>query len=306
MNSTLEELKALVRKHARGQRTDTGIPRISLTLSETVTELSAAMVEPIVCFVLQGAKCINLGGDGIHYGAGKYFVASCEVPAIGQVAEASRAHPYLAISLQFDPPTIASLLLDMPKVEDPEFVCGLGISPMEAELHDALLRLIRLKDRPAEIPVLAPLIEREILFRLLQGPQGPKLRQIAQVDGRLAQVRRALAWIRGNYAKPFKVDDLARMTGMSVSVFHRHFKAATLMTPIQYQKRFRLFEARRLLLAEPGNTAGVAFAVGYESASQFSREYARLFGSPPARDARKLRVEPMAEPGSAQPASARA
>jgi transcriptional regulator GlxA family with amidase domain len=155
-------------------------------------------------------------------------------------------------------------------------------------LLDAWRRMLRLLDKPAEIPVLAPMLEREIAFRLLQGPQGEKLRQLALADGRLSRIRRATAWIRAHYNEPIDVSELAALSHMSNAAFHRHFKAATAMSPIQYQKQLRLLEARHLLIAQPGNAAQVAFTVGYESASQFSREYARQFGLPPARDAARL------------------
>jgi AraC-like DNA-binding protein len=291
MENVGEELISLIDRHARGNNTPTGIPRVSLMRADRTTEPTAGMTEVVMCLVVQGAKAITCGDNVLHYGVGSYFVASIEIPVFGRISQASRQKPYLGIGFTFDPRKIADLLIDMPEVADPEFLCGLGVSPTDPELENAFLRMMRLLDRPKEIAVMAPMIEREILFRLLQGPQGAKLRQIAQVDGRQSQVRRALAWIRENFTEPFKVEDLAKMTGMSVSVFHRHFKAATTMTPIQYQKRFRLHEARRRLLDTSGDAAGVAFAVGYESASQFSREYARLFGLPPARDASRLRAK---------------
>ena len=287
----IDELKSLIEKHSRGPRTATAIPRVGLMRAVATTEPTAGMTEQIMCLVVQGAKSIECGDNLLEYEAGSYFVASIEVPVFGRISEATRLEPFLGISFHFDTRQIADLVLEMPGADDPEYLCGLGVSPTEPELQDAFLRLIRLLDRPHEISVLAPMIEREILFRLLQGAQGSKLRQIAQGDGRQSQVRRALGWIRENYTEPFKVEDLARLTGMSLSVFHRHFKVATGMTPIQYQKRYRLHEARRRLLDTPGDAAGVAFAVGYESASQFSREYARLFGLPPVRDALELRTK---------------
>jgi AraC-like DNA-binding protein len=293
-----EELKSLVKRHSRGNRTPTAIPRVGLMYAERTTEPTAGMTEPIMCLVLQGAKAITCGENVLHYATGSYFVASIEVPVFGRISEASHVKPFLGVSFNFHPRQIADLVIEMPEMDDPEFLCGLGVSPSDPQLEDAFLRMLRLLDRPDEISIMAPLIEREILFRLLQGPQGAKFRQIAQVDGRQSQVRRALAWIRDHFTEPFKVEDLAQMTGMSISVFHRHFKAATTMTPIQYQKRFRLHEARRRLLETPGDAAGVAFAVGYESASQFSREYARLFGLPPARDASRLRVKASAHSAS--------
>lgn len=285
------ELKSLIEKHSRGPRTTTAIPRVGLMRAVETTEPTAGMTEQIMCLVVQGAKSIECGDNVLQYETGNYFVAAIEVPVFGRISRASRAEPFLGISFHFDPRQIADLVVDMPDADDPEYLCGLGVSPTEPELQDAFLRLVRLLDRPQDISILAPMIEREILYRLLQGPQGSKLRQIAQADGRQSQVRKALTWIRENYTEPFKVEDLAKLAGMSLSVFHRHFKTATGMTPIQYQKRFRLHEARRRLLDTPGDAAGVAFAVGYESASQFSREYARLFGLPPARDALQLRAK---------------
>ncbi|MCF6371281.1 AraC family transcriptional regulator [Rhizobium halophilum] len=285
----------MIERHSRGDRTTTAIPCMSLLTAERATEPTAGMTELVMCLVLQGAKAVTCGENELHYSAGSYFIASIEIPVFGRVSAASHQKPFLGIGFNFDPRKIAELVMDMPGVHDPEYLCGLGVSQSDPQLEEAFLRMVRLLDRTAEIPIMAPMVERGILFRLLQGPQGAKLRQIAQVDGRHSQVRRALAWIRDNLTEPFRVEDLARMTGMSVSVFHRHFKAATTMTPIQYQKRFRLHEARRQLLGASGDATRVAFSVGYESASQFSREYARLFGLPPARDAARLRAEAVAQ-----------
>ncbi|KEQ02771.1 AraC family transcriptional regulator [Pseudorhizobium pelagicum] len=295
MENVSQELKSLIERHSRGDRTTTAIPCVSLLTAERTTEPAAGMTELVMCLVLQGAKAISCGENELHYAAGSYFIASIEIPVFGRVSQASDQKPFLGIGFNFDPRQIAELVMEMPDVRDPEYLCGLGVSQSDPQLEEAFLRMVRLLDRRGEIPVMAPILEREILFRLLQGPQGAKLRQIAQVDGRQSQVRRALAWIRDHLTEPFKVEDLARMAGMSVSVFHRHFKAATTMTPIQYQKRFRLHEARRQLLGTPGDATRVAFAVGYESASQFSREYARLFGLPPARDAARLRAKATAQ-----------
>ncbi|HEY2481307.1 MAG TPA: AraC family transcriptional regulator, partial [Caulobacteraceae bacterium] len=163
-----------------------------------------------------------------------------------------------------------------------------AVSPVTAQLLDPWLRLLGLLDTPQDIPVLAPLLEREILYRLLQGPQGGVLRQIAKADSRHAQVRKAIGWIRVHYDRPLRVGELAHLAGMSAASFHRHFRSATAMSPLQYQKNLRLQEARKLLMADQ-DAARAGYAVGYESASQFSREYARLFGAPPARDAGRLR-----------------
>lgn len=190
--------------------------------------------------------------------------------------------------------------MDHPELGSTDQAPGFSVSPVTPELIDACLRMMRLIDRPEESAVLAPMIEREILFRVLQGPQGDMLRQIAQADSRLSQVRRAIDWIRAHYAEPFRVEPLAELTGMSVASFYRHFKAITAMTPIQYQKRLRLLKARRLLLFEPRDAAAIGFSVGYESASQFSREYARMLGLPPVRDMARFKMPPSAEPASSK------
>ena len=208
---------------------------------------------------------------------------------MAEVIAASADQPYQVAALALDPATIAGLLIDLPTVGEADVEMGIGISAMTPELMDPLLRLTRLLDVPGDAPVMAPMLEREILYRVLQGPQGAILRQIAQSDSRLSRVRRAIDWIRQHYREPLRIDHLAALAGMSSSSFHRHFKAVTAISPLAYQKQIRLQEARRRLIAVPADAARVAYAVGYESPSQFSREYARLFGLPPLRDAARLR-----------------
>lgn len=253
------------------------------------------MYEPMLCYVLQGAKRVTVGARTFEYRGGSFLTASLNLPAIGQVIEASPEKPYLSFALALDPATIAALLLDLPDAPGESMAPGLAVSPITPELADPLLRMVRLLDRPEDISVLRPMLEREMLYRILRGPQGPMLRQIGRSDSRLSQIRRAVEWSRKNFAEPLRVEDLADMAGMSVSSFHRHFKAVTSMSPLQYHKQIRLQQARLQLLATPGEAARVAFAVGYESASQFSREYARQFGLPPARDAARLRRNPEVE-----------
>lgn len=286
MTDALHELRELADRHARGRRTKTAIPRVSIARRESPTPPQPSLCKPGVLFVLQGAKSVSLGDRTLRYDPASYFVYAVETPATGHVIDASAARPYLAIGFSLDLQSIAALLVDLePAVNGDD---GFATHPVNDDLLDALRRMLRLLDRPAELPVFAPMLEREILFRLLQGPQGAKLRQFARADGHLYQIRRAIAWIRAHYDQPIQVGTLAEFAHMSNAAFHRHFKAATAMSPIQYQKQIRLLAARQLLIAEPGNAARVAFAVGYESASQFSREYARQFGSPPARDAARL------------------
>ncbi|MER8691252.1 AraC family transcriptional regulator [Mesorhizobium opportunistum] len=285
MEETLQELIAIAGRHAHGRRTKTAIPRVSIGRSEVATPPLPELCQPTALFVLQGTKTVLIGDRTLRYGAGSYFVYAVETPATSQLIEASSARPYVAVAFALDIELIATLIIDhKPALDGDSFVTNRA----DDELLDAWRRMLRLLDRPAEIPVLAPMLEREIAFRLLQGPQGAKLRQHARADGRLSQIRRATAWIRSHYNEPIDVTELAELAHMSNASFHRHFKAATAMSPIQYQKQVRLLEARHLLIAESGNATRVAFAVGYESASQFSREYARHFGLPPSRDAARL------------------
>ena len=207
MESTLDDLKDLVGRHAVDGHTQTGIARFSLARWPEVTSPVSRLVEPRICLALQGAKSITVGGTTMEYGQGQYFAASIEVPVIDRVSEANHQRPYLGILLSFDTAVIAGLLLDMPSISPRQLTSGMGVSAAEPEMLDAFLRVLRLMDRPDEIAMIGPLIEREILFRLLQGPQGSKLRQMARLDSRLSHIRRATTWIRQNYTRPFKVEE---------------------------------------------------------------------------------------------------
>lgn len=289
MNEALQELIEIAGRHARGRRTRTAVPRVSIGRSEVATAPLPGVWGSGILFVLQGAKTVLIGSRALRYKPASYFIYTVETPTISQIVEASAARPYLAIGLTLDLQAVAALLVEhAPALGGDSFF---STTPVDDDLLDALRRMMRLLDRPAEIPVLATMLEREMLFRLLQGPQGGKLRELARADGHLSRIGRAIAWIRSHPHQPVRVGDLAEIAHMSSAAFYRHFKAATAMSPIQYQKQIRLLEARHLLIAQPGNVARVAFAVGYESASQFSREYARQFGSPPARDAARLLAE---------------
>lgn len=292
MQDTVAELRRLALAHTQGRRTETPIPRVTIARGDSTSGPMPGFYEPMICLILQGAKCILIGDQALHYDQASYFISTIDVPTTGEVYYAGPDQPYLSITLKFDPAVISDVLLSMEDGAPPlpsEPSCGFGISPVTPDLLDAWLRLMRLIEAPRDIPVLGPLVEREIIYRLLAGPRGCTLRQIAAGGSRLAQVRRAIGWIRDNLAEPFQIDDLAARAGMSPSAFHRHFRAVTAMSPIQYQKRLRLHVARRRMIAEAGDVAHVAFSVGYESATQFSREYARMFGLPPARDAARLR-----------------
>jgi AraC-like DNA-binding protein len=289
VRETIHDLKAIVARHAKGRRTETAIPRLTITVSEQTTPPMCGVYEPMLCLVLQGAKEVSIGERNLRYDPASYFIASLEVPASGCIVEATPDHPYIGLALRLDREALASLITDAVLQREGDGA-GFATNPVTPQLLEPWLRFVRLLDSPSDIRVLAPMIEREILYRLMQGPDGPTLRQIAHADSRLSQVRRAIGWIRDHYEQPLRVEALAEIAGMSAASFHRHFKAATAMSPLQYQKSLRLQRARLLLIADE-DASRAAYAVGYESASQFSREYARLFGAPPARDAQRLRSQ---------------
>ncbi len=248
------------------------------------------VTHPVVALVAQGAKRTVLADQVLTYGAGEYLIVSTELPVTAHVTAA----PYLVVGLTLRPATIAGLLLESPLDRRPPDRPGIAVSRVTADLLDPIVRLLRLLDRPADLPVLAAAAEREIVWRLLTGEQGAMVRQIGLADSRLSQIGRAIRWIREHYTDLFRIEDAARVAGMSPTSFHRHFRAVTTMSPIQFQKQIRLQEARARLIAEPHDVASVGFAVGYESASQFNREYRRMFGLPPGRDAQRLQRVPAA------------
>lgn len=228
---------------------------------------------------------MTVGERTFHYDPATYFVMSVDLPAIGSVHPAATGEPYLAVSLTLDPAIAAALIHDAPpQTGGMQPGSGFSVAPVSRELLDAWVRMLRLIDRPGEIPVLAPAYEREILFRVLQGPLGWMLRDIASPDTALSRISVAINWIRRNFSQQMKVEALAEMAALSVSAFHRHFKAVTALSPLQYQKRIRLLHARSQLMSGQGSATSIAFGVGYESPHQFSREYARLFGLPPSKD----------------------
>ena len=289
----LAELSDLIARHCAAPRLETAIPRVRLLRAEAPTRPAPLVYDANVSFIAQGAKRVAMGGRSFDYAAGSYLAVSVDLAATGQIVRASPRAPMLAFCLKLDRALLASVLLDLPPdlgpASAPALGTGLAVSPIGEELLDPVLRLARLLDRPRDVAALAPLAERELVYRLLGGEQGGLLRRIALADSPGARVGRAIGWIREHHREPLRIEAVAKRAGMSPSSFHRHFKAVTAMSPLQFQKRIRLHEARRLLLAGEGDAAGVGFAVGYESPSQFSREYSRLFGEPPRRDAVRLR-----------------
>lgn len=291
MNEQIEELRRLAAR-AENRRTETGIPRVAMVQGEIPEHHLAAVYEPMVNLILTGSKTMTVGDRTFHYDPATYFVMSVDLPAVGTVHPAEDGRPYLALSLTLEPSVVANMLAELPKPSGGVlYDSGFSVAPITPDLLDAWIRMMRLMDRPDEIAALAPAYEREILFRVLQGPLGWMLRDIALPDAPLSRVGVAIRWIRENFAKPLRVDELAEMASLSVSAFHRHFKAVTALSPIQYQKHVRLLHARSLLLSGEGTATSIAFGVGYESPNQFSREYARQFGLPPLKDAARLRLE---------------
>ena len=290
MASSLSELQSLIVRHARPGAPESGLPGVRVLVSTMPTRTTHGVSEPGLGIVVQGAKQTMVGDRVFEYGEGDFVVTSVDLPISSRVTRASVARPYLACRLALNPAGIASLLLESPGADEMVTApCGMGVHKASEELLEAAVRLLRLLDQPRDAPVLRPLIEREILWRLLCGPQGGRVRQIGLADSRLAQVSHAIRHIRQHFAEAVSIDELAGLATMSVSSFHRHFRAVTAMTPIQFQKQIRLQEARSRLLADAADVAAVGFAVGYDSASQFSREYSRMFGAPPGRDVARLR-----------------
>lgn len=291
----IDEIADIIVRHAPGDGMHaSALPRLSLVRSCIPTESVPAVYKPSLCIIAQGSKRVELGGRGYVYDPAKYLAVSVDLPLVGSILEASPERPYLCLALDIDLAVLSDLMLQQPpEPMSPEPMGpALGVSEVEPGLLDAALRLARLLDTPEDARVLAPLAEREILYRLLSGAQAPMIRRIAAADSRLKQVSRAIAWLRENYAQPVSVERLAAEVGMSPSSFHSHFKAATTMSPLQYRTRVRLQEARRIMVVEAMDAASAGFAVGYESPSQFSRDYSRLFGAPPLKDARRLRGSP--------------
>lgn len=264
------------------------IPRVSVHAARGTSWPVATLYQPMLCIVLRGAKRVMIGDRTLRYDTNHYFIGSIDVPASSAIIEASAEAPYVAARLAIDRDLVSELVVDIPRTTDGE-TAAFAVGVMTEELLDAWSRMLRLLDAPNEIDTLAPLIEREILFRILQGPQGALLRQAARADSRIAQIRDTIAHLRANFDRRVRIEELVEIAGMSAATLHRHFRAATAMSPLQYQKALRLQEARRRLIADADATSA-AFAVGYESASQFSREYRQMFGAPPARDAARLRA----------------
>ena len=276
---------------------DTPIDGLRLYRSAAPTEPTALEYKPGLAFVAQGAKCVMLGNETFHYGEGEYLLTSIGLPVMAQVTVASADCPHLCFLLDLDLLQLTAMMQQIGSAASAaaDCQCGLSVSHPSASLWDSCLRLLRLLDTPAAIPVLAPLIRQEIAYHLLTGPDSTRLRNMAASENPTHRIGRAMGWIREHYAAPLRIDELAAHVSMSASSLHHHFKTITAMTPMQYQKLLRLQNARQLMLIDMVDAGAAGYRVGYESPSQFSREYARHFGLAPMRDIAQARAQMLGE-----------
>jgi AraC-like DNA-binding protein len=283
--------RSIARWTEQGEMHTTAVPGLSLFRRDEPTGPIRGMYEPSICLVAQGAKRVLLGDDTYVYDADHYLITSVHLPTVVQILTASPEKPYLGLRLNLDLREISQLMVDsnLPAPRSQQSSRGMATGKVTQPLLSAFQRLVDLLADEEDIPILSPIFQREIIYRLLVGDQGTRLRQIASAGSQSHQIAKAIDWLKGNFARPLRIDDLATQAHMSVSTFHHHFRSTTALSPLQYQKRLRLQEARRLMLAERKDAATAAFEVGYESPSQFSREYNRLFGAPPLRDITNLR-----------------
>jgi AraC-like DNA-binding protein len=284
----------LVERIARAVRADGTVEPLQglyLHRSSSPKEPLHSVYDPVFCMIAQGSKEVFLGNNRYQYDPAHYLLVTAELPIVGHVFEASPERPYLSLRLELDPTLVGSVMVEAGHISPRSHtdVRAIDVSPLDASLLDAVVRLVRLLDSPMEARFLAPLITREIVYRLLVGKQGDRLRHIAVLGGHTHRIVRAIEQLRKDFDQPLRIESIARDLGMSVSGFHHHFKAVTALSPLQFQKRLRLQEARRLMLGEHLDAASAAYRVGYDDASHFNREYKRLFGLPPLRDVERLR-----------------
>jgi AraC-like DNA-binding protein len=287
----IEALVAAIERHARTDGPHaTAVRQLNLYRRSSPTEWAPAVFEPALFMIAQGSKEVQLADVTYRYDPARYVLTSVHLPLMCRVSRASAKAPYLSIKVQLDPVVVGDLLVGGAGPEAaPASERGFVVTPVETPLLDAISRLMALLDTPGDIPVLAPLLLREVTYRVLTGPQGARLRQIVTAGGPGQRITRAISWIKEHSAEPFRMDGLARKVGMGLSAFHLHFKTVTGMSPLQFQKSLRLHEARQLMVGGGLSASEAAFRVGYESPSQFSREYRRAFGAPPRQDVGTLR-----------------
>jgi AraC-like DNA-binding protein len=285
----------------------TDVPGLLLVRRTTLTAPACLTYEPSIAVISQGRKQVELGSTTFEYDESRYLLTSVDLPIISRVMEASEAAPFVALALRLEMPVVRDVMSreEIPHAPAPQTSPAMGTGETTAELLSACCRLVDLVSNPRDIPFLSDLIQREIVYRILQGSGGARLRAIATLGDQSNRTAKAIAWIKANYSRPLRVEALADIAGMGVSTLHHHFRSLTAMSPLQYQKQLRLQAARGRMLVDGLDAASAAFEVGYESASQFNREYSRFFGQPPMRDIRTLRLPDAApmEGGGAQTAA---
>jgi AraC-type DNA-binding domain-containing proteins len=293
MQANREELVERIARAMREDGTTQPLKGLHLFRSSLPTEPMHGVVKPSVCVTAQGSKEVLLGDSRYQYDPSQYLLASVELPHVSQVLEASKEQPYLSLRLELTPTLVSSVMVESGHSLPPGLadVRAIAVSPLDVNLLDAFVRLVRLLDSPAEAQALLPLIAREIIYRILIGEQGARLRHLAILGGYPPHIARAVERLRQDFDQPLHIEDIAQELGMSDSGFYHHFKAVTTMSPLQFQKQLRLQEARRLMLGEDLDAASAAYRVGYNDASHFNREYKSLFGVPPMRDVQRLRED---------------
>jgi AraC-like DNA-binding protein len=286
-----EELAERLARAIRDDGTIEPFQELRLRRASVPTELGHGVSFPSFCVIAQGSKELLLGDNCYRYDPAHYLIATAALPIATRIVEASPERPYLGLVLKLDPTLVGSVLIDAAHSapQRPSAVTAVDVSGLDAGLLDAVVRLVRLLDAPTEACFLAPLITREIVYRLLMGAQGGRLGQIAALGSSTHRIVEAIEWLRRDFNQPLRIEDMARELGMSVSGFHHHFRAITAMSPLQFQKHLRLQEARRLMLGDGLDAASAGYRVGYGNASHFTREYKRLFGAPPMHDVERLR-----------------
>jgi AraC-like DNA-binding protein len=300
--ANMDELVELIGRAVRKDGTVEPLKGLFLHRSSSPKEPLHSVYDPVFCVVAQGSKEVFLSNERYLYDPSHYLLVTAELPLVGHVLEASRERPYLSLRLELDPTLVSSVMVKVHQAQDvapPNHanVRAINVSSLDAGLLDAVVRLVRLLDTPAETPFLAPLITREIVYRLWMGEQGDRLSYIAALGGYTPHIVKAIERLHQDFDQPLRIDSMASELGMSVSGFHHHFKAVTALSPLQFQKRLRLQEARRLMIGEGLDAASAAYRVGYHDASHFNREYKSLFGVPPMRDVQQLREEVLESAG---------
>jgi AraC-like DNA-binding protein len=291
MSTLLNAVRRYAEAHADlNGLAQTPIPGLNTVRAIAPSGLVHAVSRPLVCLVLQGAKHVTMGAQGFAFAAGESLLITADVPTVSQITRASIAAPYVSLAMELDATIIADLAAQM-RAEPAADGAPVRVDPTDAEVADAALRLMRLLERPASLPVLSTQLVRELHYWLLAGRHGAAIRRLGWPEGPVQRVARAVAVLRDEFKQPLPVERLAAVAGMSASSFHQHFRAVTSLSPLQFQKQLRLIEARRLMLSEGATASSAAFAVGYESVPQFTREYGRMFGLSPVRDTKAVRAE---------------